>query len=206
MRISILLTFLFCSLQAFAAPIRFPDHNFSIEIPTTWVAISPLPPQTIVAVQSPDAAKKLLVSAARLSPRDRSSGARRMRAGAKESMTARGWQIDPERQLTIGDLPFVSFTAHIPTGATLTAYSAAAEDEVYMLQSIILRASDAASDPELQSAVQSFTLLSPALSQSNSSPTSSTAYRVGQIFGRLFVYVFLPIAIITLIRRARAKR
>jgi hypothetical protein len=134
MRIPVLLSVLFCSTQAFAAPLRFPDHNFSIEMPETWVPISPQPPEVLAAVQSPDAAKKLLVAAVKLSPLHRSSGADQFRRGMKKGMTSEGWQIDPDRPLTIGDLPFISFATHNQSGITGATYTTAAGDLVYVIQ------------------------------------------------------------------------
>jgi len=188
-----------------AEPLRFPDHNFSIEVPTGWTEISPRTPQALVALQSLDNSKRILAFAVKLPPNERATGATDIRAGAKKSMSDQGWRIDPEQQLTISGQPFISFTAHIPSGETLTAYTTAAADEIYMLQAIHGAAVTDAS--ELQSIIQSFRLLSPAETPLLNTPPKSAAFRAGYVVGRVLFFAVIPCAILVwLVIRAKSKR
>ncbi len=200
MRALIFLILLGGSLQTSAAPIRFPDHNFSVEIPAGWMPIRPLPPEALAAVQSPDASKKLLVFATKYRAKESSSDAHNALEGARETLGKQGWKIDPERPLTLGGQPFVSRTAHIPTGGTMTAYATAAGDQLYMLQTF-LQAGDATRDPDLQSIVQSFTLLSPPPPPIDTTPLWADPRRAGRAFGNLIVYGSIFAVVATLIRR-----
>ena len=162
MRHTTLLPLLFCFSQAFAAPIRFPEHNFSIDIPTNWKPISPRPgsepSNAVVAVQSRDTLKNLFVLVTKFQGEKGSS--RNFGMIEKKHMSDLGWQIDPDGQLTIGGLQFVTCAMHSPSGAIQTLYFAVAGNEIYVIQSVV-RAAKAANDLDLQSTIQSFSLLSP---------------------------------------------
>lgn len=198
-------TFLLLSLTASAAPLSFPDHNFSIEVPTTWTPINPMPPQVLAAFRSADNSKKLLVFATKIQNKERSIAASDFRDGVKKGMTDQGWQVDPEQQLTIRGMPFVSVTGHLPSGVTMTAYLAAAGDELYMVQAI-LRAGNAATDPEVQSVIQNFSFLSPVQPLPDSTQPQSAAFRAGQVIGKLLIFFLIAACIVHFIKRARSKR
>jgi hypothetical protein len=189
-----------------AEPIRFPEHNFSIDVPTGWTEITPRPPQALVALQNPDNSKRMMAFAVKLPPNERTTGATDLRAGAKKSMSDKGWRIDPEQQLTVSGQPFISFAAHVPSGETLTAYTTAAADEVYMLQ--IIQGTPLTDASDLQSIVQSFRLLSPAEIPPLNTPPKSAAFRAGEVVGRALFFATIPcvIVVIWFVIRARSKR
>jgi hypothetical protein len=159
MRNSILLPILVLfSAHAFAAPLKFVEHNCSVEIPPGWSAINPQPPDSLLAVQSPDKVSKFVLFATKTSTREHPNAAGEVRDRRKQEMTKAGYKIDPEQAATIGDLAFVTFTAHLPSGGSVTEYTTTAGDQVYLIQAIS-KDQDAPNDPQLQQAVQSFRLL-----------------------------------------------
>jgi hypothetical protein len=176
-----------------AEPIRFPEHNFSIDVPTGWNEITPRPPQALVALQNPDNSKRIMAFAVKLPPNERTTGATDLRAGAKKSMSEKGWRIDPEQQLTINGQPFISFAAHLPSGETGTAYTTAAGGEIYMLQ--IMQSAALQDASELSSIVQTFRLLSPAELPPLNTPPKSAAFRAGELVGRglFFAIILAPL-------------
>jgi hypothetical protein len=198
-----IVAFIACVSYVGAAPLQFPEHNFSIELPAAWVDITPKPPEVLIASQSPDNARRMLIFAIKMPDNERGTAAADFRAGVKDSMIKQGWRIEPERQLTINGQPFISFASHSPSGTTLTAYTTASGGEVYMLQA--MNGDTSVSDPDLQSIVQSFRLLSQAETQPLNTRSRSAAYRAGYIFGRILFIVIIA-TIIGLIVRARFKR
>ncbi|HEY3901437.1 MAG TPA: hypothetical protein VGM54_22700 [Chthoniobacter sp.] len=155
--LSILLLF---TVHAVAAPMKFADHNFSMEMPPGWSTLTPQPADTLLAMQSPGRAQKLLVYAMTRPARNHPDAARELGENAKKGMTKAGYQIGPDQSTTIGDLPFVFFTARVPDGGTMAAYIGSAGDEIYMMEGIS-KDKDADSEPQLQAALRSFRLLSP---------------------------------------------
>src|SRR5437764_738942 len=87
-----------------AESLSFPDHNFAIEIPKGWIPISPRLPQMLVAVQYPDASKKLLITASRIPEREISTAPVNFRAGLKDSLVAQGWKFDADQPAESGGL------------------------------------------------------------------------------------------------------
>src|SRR5580765_1313394 len=69
-----------------SAPLTFQDHNFAIEIPATWQQLNPPPPQTLLAAQTPDGLKTVLVSTMKITAQDLATAARDMKAGARQSV------------------------------------------------------------------------------------------------------------------------
>ena len=183
-----------------AAALQFPEHNFSVELPAQWIDITPRPPQTIVAAQSTDNSRRIVVVAVKILKAHETAAAD-FRAGVKDSISNQGWKIEPEQQVTINGQPFISFTAHIPSGGKFTAYTTAAGGEVYMLQAV--GGANSSSDPELQSIVQSFRFLSPAEIHPLDTPSKSPAYRAGYIFGQISCFVGIVWIIWSIIRRSR---
>jgi hypothetical protein len=188
------------SAHALAAPLKFVEHNFSVEIPPGWSAITPQPPESLLAVQSPGSAVKFLVFATKTSTRQHPDAAREVREGAKQQMTKGGYKIDPDQEMTIGEVAFVAFTAHRPTGGTLTAYTGTAGEEVYMMQ-VIARDQDAANDPQLQLAIQSFRLLGPPAPPGTSDAPPPLASLSGNKFARLIFTALLFMAALMFFRR-----
>ena len=161
--VSLLSILLLFTVHALAAPMRFTDYNFSMEMPAGWSALSPQPADTILAMQGPGRAQKLLVYVTTMPARSHPDAARELDDNARKGMTKAGYQIGPDQNTTIGDVPFVFFTAQVPGGGTMAAYIGSAGDEVYMMEAIS-KGKDAASEPQLQAAIKSFRLLSPAAS------------------------------------------
>jgi len=191
-----------------AEVISFPEHNFSIDVPAGWTQITPRPPQALAALQNPENTSRILAFATKLPSNERATGAADVRAGAKESLSGLGFKIGPEQQLTISGRPFISFTADHPGGQTLTAFTTAAGDEVYMLSI----GGVGADDPEFQSIIQSFRLLSPVEPSPLNAPSKSAAYRAGEKFGRALIFGAIPCAllvvgvVIWLVFRPRSKQ
>ncbi len=189
---------LFLAVCAFAlrlsgAPLSFPEQNFSIEVPPDWASMGPLPDtpgaKLLVASQSADKNKKVLLFTTDYAKPDIAAYATEVRRGIKRPWTAGGWTIDAERETTLGGLSAVTFAAHTPAGASITAYTTSAGDKVYILQ-LISNSDGAGTDPDLQSILQSFRLLAPpkALPLATSSKNSA-AFEAGEKFGRVVGWV-----------------
>src|SRR5690242_16527741 len=99
------------AFTAYGAASSFPEHNFAIEIPDSWVAINPRPPIAVIAVQLPDASKKLVVTTNKIPDDEKANAGLNLRAGIKDTMTAQGWKFEAEQRLESGGLPFVRLSA-----------------------------------------------------------------------------------------------
>ena len=210
MRIRLILAaLLFCTPLLRAGTLQYPEHNFSIALPAGWTDIKPPPPQMVIASQSADNSRRILVTAVKLPDRERETGAADIRAGARHSLGEMGWKFDPEHQVSINGVPFIAFNSHPPATSPvgmMTTYTTAAGAEVYMLQSIGRAQTD--TDPELQSVIQSFRLINPAEVRSLNKRTDSAAYRVGYFIGRFAIFLVIPVIVLVLwlANRSRSRR
>jgi len=205
MRNTILLPILLLSsAHAFAAPLKFVEHNFSVEIPPGWAAIVPQPAESLLAVQSPDKADKFLVFATKTVTRKHPNAAGELRERRKQEMTKVGYKIDPDEETTIGDVPFVAFTAHMATGGTLTTYTSGVGDEVYLMQAIS-KDQEAANDAPLQLGVQSFRLLGPPPPPSASEAPPPLASLFNNRATRPLIYSLLLMVALLFFRRQMLK-
>ncbi len=173
---------------AIASPHADKEHNFEIDVPDNWHAIKkPQPAFNIIAVQSPDQQKILLVSSMDIPPSERFSFSRGMFSGVKEGLQKASWHLTREEEVKINDLTFHSVLARGEAVKTTAAYVTSAGEYGYCLQ-IYSDKSEASNDAELQSVIKSFRLL--AFRQ----PNESTAYDVGFFIGRhlvLFAVILL---------------
>jgi hypothetical protein len=161
MRFSFLLCLgLLSSLRLVAAPLTFVPHNFSVEIPPGWGAITPQPKDTLLAVENPAKTERFLVYAAKTSLKDHPEAAKEAREAAKKSMEKSGVTFDPDQTTTIDGVPFVTSLGHFAAGGSITIYTGMHADHVYMMRAVATTSGDP-NDPQLQSGVQSFHLLSP---------------------------------------------
>src|SRR5262245_37131545 len=155
-RVTIVLASLFIVSQAsLAAPRVFRDHNFSIEFPSHWRVLNPPPPQTLVAAQSPDGLRTLVIVATKLPKSDIPAAAADMIAGAKQSAIDNGWRVTNEREASLSGVPFHALRTQVSASASTVTYISVTGNEGYILQGVCT-ACDADSDPELMAAVNSF--------------------------------------------------
>jgi hypothetical protein len=175
---------------AVAETMSFQNHNFTIEVPSTWTTINPTPPGALFAVQSSDGEKVFFATALSVPENESASrGLSMMIAGFKKARIDNNWPIVAERQQTANDLSFTVFTSQaLGKNDTATTWFTSTGTEVYLLQGIH-KAGDATTDQELLSIINSFHLISPAQTISHNNPTTSTAFRVGCIFGIVMVVV-----------------
>ena len=138
----------------------FPEHNFAIEIPKDWIPVIPRPAQVLVAVQNPDASKKLLVTANRIPERETSTASMNFTAGVKDSLVAQGWKFDADRSVQSGGLSFVRLIAHRPSNKhSIVVYTVVVDNEAYALM-FLLDENQTTSDSEVRSILRTFHLLS----------------------------------------------
>jgi hypothetical protein len=201
--ITIAFMILFSACQAsVAAPRVFQDHNFAIELPVNWQPLDPPPAETLAVSQTSDSLKTILVIAKKLPANDLPNAARDMSAGAKQSATDKGWQISNEHDTSFSGVPFHAFTTRISASASMVTYVGVAGNEGYMLQAIC-KMGDAGSDPEVQTSVSSFRLLSPRNITLTTTRPNSTAYRTGYVFGELLVVALIGTGFVWLIRKVK---
>lgn len=150
---------LFGPINTWAAASSFPEHNFAIEIPNNWMSISPRPAETVVAVQVPDASKKLIVTANKIPDNERATAGVNFRAGIKDTMKAQGWKFEADQSLESGGLPFVRLSARRASNNHLmVAYTLVKDDQAYLLMFLLNEKGDP-KDPETLSILSSFRLL-----------------------------------------------
>jgi hypothetical protein len=168
-----------CAATAFAAPLRFPDHNFSVELPPGWVPINPQPPDTLLAVKSPDGARRILVATAKLPEAERAKGIENVIDRLKASMAKQSWSFEAAQSEKIGDLPFSVVKGHGTADASaLLAYVAGAGEDVVILM-FLGRNGLSPADPELLATVQSFAWIKPAAALAVSAPAAPVASGFG---------------------------
>jgi hypothetical protein len=116
-----------------------------------------------------------------------------MMAGYKRSHTEKGWQVIDKDATTINGVPFRVLLTHISTNSTIITFFGIAGDEGYMLSGTD-GAGNAESDDEVLSSIKSFRLLA----QRSIPPQRpvSDAYRMGYRLGRIFGILFIPVVIV----------
>jgi hypothetical protein len=189
------------SVAAVAGPVVVKNHNFAIDIPPGWQPMKPPAPNLVVAVQSSDRHKKVLVGAATLSPNEeRVKSSRNAFEGMKAGMTNAGWKIVRESGATLSGVLFHSVVAEGARSTSAIAYVSSTGEEIYSIQ-MYSDTIEASSDPELKSILRSFHFISAR------SGNESVAFRMGYFLGHygiplLVVIVFISVAWI-IVRRIR---
>jgi hypothetical protein len=191
--------------HGFATPHTFQEQNFSVDIPSGWLPLRPLPPGALDAFQSPQKSERLVIFAAKVSANKYPHAEVDTWQSAKKAMTDGGLKFDPERKTALGGLSFITASARLPSGGSLTAYTAARGNDVYMLQAFSMAAVDSPGS-QLQSAVQSFRLVSPESASAKPSSEDSSAARSGAAAGHVFFYGLLVVGVIVIFRLFTPKR
>lgn len=210
MRLPLFSCLLLLALPQFATAetLSFPEHNFAVDLPEGWGETNaPAPAPAVMTVKNADGQKTFIVVAAKVPDKERATAVRDMAGGAKAASKEKGWKITSERQVTVKGLTFDTFNAQIPDGPTVVNWMTSAGSEAYSLQGIH-RSGDAASDPELQSILASFRLLTPAPANTPRYDTNSVAYQAGRVFGCILIPLGLLAAVVLvivwLVRRGKA--
>ncbi len=134
--------------------------------------MTPASAQTLAVLQSADNSKKVVITVQKVPEAERATALRDFQAGFKNSLV-KDWQLGSEKQVTIRGLSFISLIAHKDTQTEIT-YTAAAGEDLYFL-AFILNQKNATSDPEVESIMQSFQLLTPGSSPPGPTPAASAS-------------------------------
>ena len=205
----LLLAWLLLASTLDAALRRFPEHNFAIEVPAEWTEIAAPVPPVVVAVQTPDQSRAVLVMAVEVPEKERHVFAADFRAGVTAGLKDKGCRVEPEQPLTIGDLPFITIPALRPDGMAFTSYIAGAGNRGYLVQ-VMAEPGLVNSDPELRGIVQSFRLLSPAKPLPTHAPPvrqpSRFAFFIGRIWGITLIASVLGLVIWFIYRTINKRR
>jgi hypothetical protein len=187
-----------------AKAISFTEQNFAVEFPPAWQTITPPPEGLLMALRSPDRSKAVAVNATELPESERATGIANALAGAKKIYIESGLPTDPEQSLTINGVPFRYFVGHpTPTNAS-AVYAAMAGNELYTLV-LITKSGDASRDPDLQTVLQSFRLITPVEVSRSNDVTTSISYKIGHLTG-LLLFGILGIAIVGWLVRSVSSR
>ncbi|MFI0348643.1 MAG: hypothetical protein ACH346_07775 [Chthoniobacterales bacterium] len=188
MKHKVLLFALFLAASSLsAATLPFPEANFSLEVPSDWVAVTPKPAQVTLVMKNPIGSKVLIVLAIKSSGRHLLKGAADMREGAQQEQSKAGWKIFPEQRAIIAGIPFI-FYHSINGNQASTFYTTSAGDYVYGIRCTKVDGMPF-DDAELNSVINSFKLLSPA----RMNPlTQSSGARVGKAIRIFTTVAFIP--------------
>ena len=187
MKIFLFILIILCVVvNAFASQHNFPEYNCSINVPVGWAPFSVAAPDIVGAFQNSDQSKLILLFAAKPSRDEKRTAIRDLRAGAKDSMIEMGWELEPEKKITIGGLPFRALIGKMRSGS-MTVYTTNAGDIVYMIQSLS-KVGNGNADPELKSVVESFRLLNPVAAENGPRDARSTAYHAGRLTMKLLAW------------------
>lgn len=196
---------------AVAETLSFKEHNFAVDLPEGWTTTE-APAPAVGAAKNADGEKMFVFVAAQIPEKERATAVRDMGGAAKDASKKKGWTISAERQVTINGIKFDSYAAQVPGGATVISWMTSAGSEAYSLQGIH-KNGEASSDPEIQSIMNSFRLLSPAPATIPSYDPNSVAYKFGRLIGGpcscIFVLGLLVLAglgIVWFIRRKKTKQ
>lgn len=184
---------------ASARAVTFTAQNFEINFPPGWKKVTPTPQGAILVSRSPDGSKVAVVNAAELTASESTAGIAEALAGAKETAIKDGFPTDPEQSLTVNGVPFRYFTAHQSATVSMTTYAGVAGRELYVF-ALVNKNGDGPTDPELQTVVQSFHLITPVeIPQSVNVPRlagNDPAFQMGRVLGILIVLaVFIAVPI-----------
>jgi hypothetical protein len=208
-----LVALLFLPMVVSAAPVGFPEHNFSIEVPAGWVGVNPVPAPMLAAYQNADGSKKFVLMVQKVSDARRALTNAAFLEGMRKGMAGQGMTLDSEQKGTIQGLPSLAVTGHLPNGVTATSYVVGAGDQMYVMQAVLNPGIAAATDAEVQSVVQSFKFLTPVPVLADALDGKSAAYRIGYMVGSVLaipltigVLFLVVLGVLYLGKRARRRR
>ncbi len=201
-----LIAWMLLAVAAPAAPISFPNHNFSVEFPEGWSAITPVPKPMLAAYQNADGTKKMVLLVQPLVGAQRALTNAEFMKGLKDGMARQGMALDSEKLGTIEGLPSVAVTGHLPGGLTMTAFVVGANEKMYMMQAVLGPGLNALKDPEVQSVVQSFKFLTPVPPSPAPSDEDSMAFRIGFVVGVVLILVIVVVGLVFVIKHAKSVR
>jgi hypothetical protein len=198
LRIPVALVVLLLSVLSARAETReFPELNFSIDIPSSWTPVTPMPPQAVGIWQGPDG-KRLMVSAGKVEQGDKTHPVTEMRAGLKKGLTDNGWKLEEDQESTLGQLPSILVRGSRKSpDLFMFAHIASTAEHGYMC-SFSLGPDGSFADAEAKFIAGSFRLLKPVASQPLSAPEPSTAYKIGFVLGR-YAYVILGVLLLLVV-------
>jgi hypothetical protein len=159
-----LIGFACCVCAAFAAMAgetrKVEEQNFAITIPDWWMATTPAPQGTVVAVESPKKDRTLIAVASELPPRELETVRGEMSAGARKQLEAQSFEVKGETQVESGGLKWTAIEAsalHLKT----VIWIAVVPGRGYLLRSDNKAGGNPAEDPEIVATLHSFRLLWP---------------------------------------------
>jgi hypothetical protein len=178
----------------------FKDYNFTIEKPESWNT-NPNPDNVIFFTQSSDGSKLFLISASKIDVKI-SNALSKMVDGWKKSATSQGVKIDKEEIIYISNIPFNALSANFPDGNKSISYMAINNDIAY---SLIIKSStiDPATDEKTLGMIKSFKFIDSSKASAAIDESSTTAYRYGQVAGRIAFAAFIIGAIIIMIKKSK---
>lgn len=194
------LTLFIWMVGASAQAVIFTAQNFEIVFPPGWETVTPTPQGVLMVSRSPDGLKLVVVNARELQERDLPTAIAEALGGAKGSEVKHGFLADPEQPLTISGVPFRYFVAHHAETNSMATYAAVAGHELYLIAPIN-RNGDISTDPELQSIIQSFHLITPVEIPRSVTVATSAAYRAGYQDAQIFLYGVVGTAVVVLLVR-----
>src|SRR5437879_863087 len=107
------------NIAAIATPSIFQQHNFAIEFPSNWHEIKPPAPQVLVAVQSPDRLKTILIVAHEFPEPELGTVVSGMMAGSRRSFIEKGWQVIDKDATSINGVPFSVVLTRASTNSSI---------------------------------------------------------------------------------------
>jgi hypothetical protein len=151
----LLLTLLALAPELTAAPITFPDHKFSIELPAAWTQVTPTPAGALTVAKNASGSTQVILIPRNLIP----LGFNGQRAELKKSLVKKGIILQPDQVFKVGDQPFILVYGRYAAGnLTLADYITGTDREVITI-AFTINGVPTTSDPDIDSIVRSFTFL-----------------------------------------------
>jgi hypothetical protein len=136
---------------------KFPEHNFSLDLPEWWMAATPAPAEALAAFRSPKRDRSVYVTSTK-NRQFETANDEEIYASAKQGFTEQKFTITGEGRQEAGGLTWLTITARGEQGLTSTLWLHRLGPRIYSMRADHL-AGDVATDPEIQATLRSFRFL-----------------------------------------------
>ena len=165
-----------------AEPLKFPDNNFTLEIPAGWEKGAPPDPNVLVALQNEAGTQTVLVSSVQLPEREYSTGVSAVRTGIKLSYEKAGLTIESESSATVNGVPYLVLKAHNDAPKYFLAYVTSSNGMIYAFQ-LISDTDETGGGPGFKSVLEGFKQIRPLPFHAALPPEPSAGYKFGYAIG-----------------------
>lgn len=164
------------------------EHNFAVETPEWWMAMTPQPQGAALAVESPRKERALTIISTELPPRDPATLRAEMVETAKKQLEAQVFQITNEAVVESGGLKWTTLEA-ATSRLKIVIWLTVLPHRAYLLRIDDKTGRNPVDDPEMLACLRSFRLLRDVQADGALAPEKRTPQRDTFVLGSRVVEI-----------------